>query len=77
MWTRLTRNRRLVAGIASALFIATAFNTGGCTVTVDENTMNQLLDWLDNLDTSGWGSPGPDPSCSDWSYPPCGCDCSS
>lgn len=36
----LVKNSRVAAGIMSALFAATAFNTGGCTITVDEDLVN-------------------------------------
>jgi hypothetical protein len=55
----LVKNRRLIVGVVSALFVATAFNTGGCTITVDEDLVNQVTDWLSSLEPDGFSIPGP------------------
>jgi len=57
----LVRNRRLVLGMMSALFVATAFNTGGCTITIDEDLVNQVTDWLSSLEPDGFVAPYPPP----------------
>jgi hypothetical protein len=59
--------RKRIAGVAiAAALVATAFNPGSCTITVDENLVNQVSSWLDNLDTSGMSMPGHDSSMGRW-----------
>jgi hypothetical protein len=53
--------RKIVGAVISAALMATAFQPGGCTLTVDQDTVNQVMDWLDNLDTSSGGSTNPAP----------------
>ena len=61
MWKTSARKRKIFGAIISAALVATAFNQSGCTVTVDQNTVNQVVDWLGNLDFSGSAmiNPGP------------------
>jgi hypothetical protein len=55
MWKACAMKRKIFGAMISAALVATAFNPAGCTVTVDQNTMNQVVDWLNTLDTSGSG----------------------
>ena len=69
MIKQFRKKSRLVATVMSAAFVATAFTgPGGCTVTFDEDLLQQVLDWAVDQGGSGYveaewgygpGGPGP------------------
>jgi hypothetical protein len=51
MFKRFCRRNKVVAAAMSALLVATAFTgPGSCTITVDEDLLNQLLGWVESFD---------------------------
>jgi hypothetical protein len=53
----IAMKRKIVEAVLSAALIATAFNPGSCTVTVDENLINEVTTWLDNFELPGMDMP--------------------
>ena len=52
---RLVRKRKTLAVAASVAFFASAFQTGGCTVNVDEGLLQSLSSMLENVEGVRWG----------------------
>jgi hypothetical protein len=53
MFKRLAKRNKVLTATMSVLMIGTAFTTpGGCTVTVDEQMVQQVFDWLDYVESS-------------------------
>ena len=67
MFKRFSKRGKVVAAVMSAALVATAFTSpGGCTVTVDQNLVDQVVngaqDWVGSgYFEAGWQS-GPGPS---------------
>jgi hypothetical protein len=62
-----SRNKRAVAAASAAMFIATAFGQGGCTVTIDGDTLGELFGQFDEGfggSFSFFGGPCGDGDCS-------------
>lgn len=65
MFERFCRRNKVVAAAMSALLVATAFTgPGSCTITVEEDLLNQLLGWIESFEQqfdSGDGADGYEP----------------
>lgn len=78
MWKIIARKKRLLTACLSVLCFATAFTQNGCTITIDEDLVNQLVDWAESYQPYA-ASPGEfDDGRMPWSEgwrPPCDSDC--
>ena len=56
MWKACAMKKKMVGAVIAATLVATAFQSGGCSITVDQATVDQFMNWLNNLDVSGSGT---------------------
>ncbi len=55
----LARKTKVLAAALSVALTATAFSPAGCTVTLDEDFLNQVLNWVDQWESQLQVGPGP------------------
>ncbi|MBN2559447.1 MAG: hypothetical protein JXQ75_00765 [Phycisphaerae bacterium] len=59
MFKLFTKKRKIITAAMSAMFVATAFTApGGCTITLDEELLQQVLGWVEGFSDGPGCGPG-------------------
>ena len=58
MFKLIARKKKLMAIAMAGMLAATAFNPTGCTITIDEQLIQDVLDQVSNLDWEATFQPG-------------------